>query len=319
MGPMMELEKRVSGDWIDVREAAADQYRLNTLLKIPAERLADLVSFIRLCVEEGLLEYKGVVLRPVFVVLEQTRYQNLRPEELASHEAPLEGLLLVTLLQRMICSGAIPLPTNKEAEPITTADLSVNQVIADIKERIKHEAKFQQHPAVKNIFMQVGIYQQEKGKMAKLLPMIREEKRETFKQNFQNTFQQIFDSIKNNYADILRQEQEQQLALDTQAELMHRLELKSLVPLLDDQAKAVSRIRSTLAFAAEDKYKTREILAGLHRDRREIMSKVDRERGVYEKFCAGITNPPDNCPHKISSRFRDLLIRTLERLSRSEE
>jgi len=55
---MIELERRISGDWIDLREAGKDQYTLIEFLKLSDQDLGRLAEELRGAVEEGLIEWK---------------------------------------------------------------------------------------------------------------------------------------------------------------------------------------------------------------------------------------------------------------------
>ncbi len=315
---MVELDRRVSGDWIDLREAGADPYTLSTFLGVSAPRMERLAAELQAAVDVGLPEYKRTVLGPVFLGLEEMQYQSRTLEQLAAQDDPLTALVFLVMLQRMLCAGAIPLSRGRAAEAVDTRGIGVNQIIAEVKQRIQRSPDFQKHPAVKNILMQVAIYQRERRKMAELLPAIKEEKRDTFKQNFHRTFQRVFDSIRRNYADILAEEQTRKQARRSEGELLRRLPLKELVPVLTDQARGVSRLRSTLAFAREDKYKTRIILVGLYRDRASYLRLAEREESAYQALCGQIGTGAD-CPQELSRRLREELVRALERIARAAE
>jgi hypothetical protein len=317
---MVELEKRISGDWIDTREAAGDQYSLSAHLALTAAELKSLSETVRFSVEDGVLEYKQAVLRSVFLTLEEEKYQALRIEEIRTHDRPLAGLLLVILLQRLIATGVIALPRPRGSEAVSPEDLDVKLILAELRRRIKIDPNFQKHPAVKNIFMQVAIYQKEKRNMDELLPNIKEEKQATFRENFQKTFDRVFASIRKNYADILSEENARAQSAQTQEDLLIRLPIKSLAAFFNEQAQAVSRIRSTLAFAAQEKYRMREYLVRLHRDKDGVLGLLSRERELYRKLCADIGQQDFRaCAHQAASRFRDVCARVLEKLSGLEE
>ncbi len=319
MGWMIDLERRISGDWIEAREAAADQYTLAKFFQLTPERLHDIARSLRLSVEEGVLEYKGALLRPVFVSLEAMQFQSVSFVELQLHDQPLENLLFVILLQRLVCSGVIAPARGKSAIPIPTEAIGVNAILADIKQRIRLNGDFQKHPAVKNIFVQVTIYQKEKKKMEDLLPTIKEDKRDTFRRNFQEVFQKIFDSIRKNYADLLAEEEARRLEMEGQSDILYRASLKSLVPLLNDQAKEVSRLRSTLAFARADKYKTRAVLVSVYRDKALFLGLMDKENAVYIRLCAELGRRSGlDCPPALGKRLGGELVRVLEKLARVE-
>ncbi|OHD21946.1 MAG: hypothetical protein A2064_05090 [Spirochaetes bacterium GWB1_66_5] len=316
---MVELERRISGDWIEAREAAADQYTLSKFFQLTPERLHDIARSLRLCVEEGVLEYKGALLRPVFISLEAMQYQSVSFVELELHDRPLENLLFVILLQRLVCSGVITLSKGRTVISIPTEAIGVNAILADIKQRIRLSADFQKHPAVKNIFVQVTIYQKEKKKMEDLLPTIKEDKSDTFRGNFQEVFQKIFDSIRKNYADLLAEEEARRLEQEGQSDILYRASLKSLVPLLNDQAKEVSRLRSTLAFARSDKYKTRAVLVSVFKDKAFFLALMDKENLAYARLCAELGRKSGlDCPPALGKRLGGELVRVLEKLARVE-
>jgi hypothetical protein len=316
---MVELERRISGDWIEAREAAADQYKLCQFFQLSAERLHDIARSLRLSVEEGVLEYKRALLRPVFVSLEAMQYQSVSFVELELHDRPLENLLCVILLQRLVCSGTIAPARGKPVQNISTDHIPVDAILANLKQRIRLNADFLKHPAVKNIFVQVTIYQKEKKKMEDLLPTIKEDKRATFRRNFQAIFQKIFASIRKNYADLLAEEEARRLEQEGQSDILYLASLKSLVPLLNDQAKEVSRLRSTLAFARADKYKTRAVLVSVFKDRASFLGLMDKENAAYARLCAELGRRSGlDCPPALGKRLGGELVRVMEKLARVE-
>jgi len=317
---MIELERRITGDWFDLREAGKDQYALIEFLKLSAQDLGRLAEELRGAVEEGLSEYKDMILRRAFITLEAVQFQSVRFEELRAREQPLKDLVFIILMQRLLCTGAIPLPKSKEAQGLSPDELDVSGVLAEIRNRIKRDGNFQKHPAVKNIFVQVALYQKERKKMEELLPTIKADKKDVFRANFGATFKGIFDSIKKNYSDILKEEESRRLAKENRQDLLQRVPLKDLAPFLQNQAQAVCRLCSTLAYAREDKYKTRGILVDLFKQKEEYFKRIDSEQRVYRSLCAeiGLMGTSD-CPIRLNYRLRDELIHVLERMSKVEE
>ncbi len=319
MLPMVDLERRISGDWIEAREAAADQYALVKFFSLDADRLHDIARSLRLCVEEGVLEYKGALLRPVFVSLEAMQYQSVSFVELELHDRPLENLLFVVLLQRLVCSGAIAPAKGKAVQHISAEHIPVDAILANLKQRIRLNGDFLKHSAVKNIFVQVTIYQKEKKKMDDLLPTIRPEKRDTFRRNFQEIFQKIFDSIRKNYVELLVEEEARRQEQEGQSDILYRASLKSLTPLLTDQAKEVSRLRSTLAYARADKYKTRAVLVSVFKDRGFFLGLMDKENAAYARLCLELGRKSGlDCTAALGRRLASELVRILEKLARVE-
>ena len=320
MALMLDLERKISGDWIEAREASTDQYVLTQFFQLDSDRLHDIARSLRLSVEEGVLEYKGSILRSVFVDLEEMQYQSVRLERLAAHERPLEDLLFLILLQRLVCMGSIRPARAKLIQPVPTGTLEVNAILADIKNRLKENPESTKKlPAVKNILAQVNLYQKEKKKMDELLPMIKEELRPSFKANFQKIFQRIFDSIRKNYSDLLTEEQLSRLQEDSRADILYQASLKSLAPLLAEQAREVSRLRSTLAYARMDKYKTRAILVALYKMRSSYLSLLEKEGAAYARVCGELPSESGiDCPAALGRRLSSELVRVLEKLARLE-
>jgi hypothetical protein len=317
---MQDLERRISGDWIDLREAGKDQYTLIEHLALSAQDLDRLAQELRRAVEEGLIEYKDMILRRTFITLEAVQFQSVRFEELQAREQPLKDLVFVVMLQRLLCTGVIPLPKSKTGESLSPDELDVNAVLAEIRNRIKQDPNFQNNPAVKNIFVQVSLYQKERKKMEELLPMIQADKMDVFRANFGATFKRIFDSIKKNYTDILKEEESRRVEKENKRDLLYRVPLKDLAPFLQNQAQHVCRICSTLAYAREDKYKTRGVLVDLYKHKEEYFKRIESEQRVYRSLCAeiGLIGTSD-CPSRLNNRLRDELIHVLERLAKVEE
>ena len=317
---MQDLERRISGDWIDLREAGKDQYTLIEFLGLSSQDLERLAEELRRAVEEGLIEYKDMILRRTFITLEAVQFQSVRFEELQAREQPLKDLVFIILLQRLICIGVIPLPKSKEGSSLSPEELDVNAVLAEVRNRIKRDPNFQKHLAVKNIFVQVALYQKEKKKMEDLLPMIQPEKMDVFRANFGATFQRILDSIKKNYLDILKEEESRLLEKEKKQDLLYQVPLRDLAPFLRNQAEHVCRICSTLAYAREDKYKTRGVLVGLFKQKEEYFRRIESEQRVYRSLCAeiGLMGNTD-CPIRLNNRLRDELVHVLERMAKVED
>ena len=111
---MVELEKRISGDWIELKEAANDLHTLLDFLALPPAELSQAAARLRLSVEQGIIEYKRTCLTPVLVLLETARYKNLAGEEILAQEKSLTPLLLAVLVQRLIAQEQIPLSRRAE-------------------------------------------------------------------------------------------------------------------------------------------------------------------------------------------------------------
>jgi hypothetical protein len=316
---MPDLEKKISGDWIELRERANDLYTLLDALAIPPHQLLASADTLRHSVEQGIVEFKRTLLAPVLVALEAARYKSLATDDLGVQEKSLAVLLFAVLVQRLFCTEALPLVRPHEEKRDFGVDaLQVGSILTDVNARLKANSGLRAHPAVKNILMQVQRYNGENQKMKELLPTIKPEMRTSFLGNFTRTFDEIIGSIRRHYAAILQEEASLEKARKEGFSLA-LVPLKELAPLLVSQAKEVSRFRSTLAHAREEKYKTREALVRLYDGRQVALKLVEEESKAYRRLCQRIQpDDMDSCANAMATGFRDEVSSVMEKQGRRE-
>ncbi len=316
---MVESEKRITGDWIEIREKSNDLYGMLEHLAVSAGELKAAADRLRLSVEQGMVEFKRLTLSPVLVALETARYRSLAAEEMATHEKSLSVLLLVILVQRLISAQVLPLSRPQEDRHDFGIDsLPVNAIMSDLNARVKAEPELRAHPAVKNILMQVQRYNGENQKMRQLLPGIKAEMRSAFLSNFSRTFQEILGSIRRNYLVILEEDARAEKARKEGFSLS-LMPLKEIAPLLANQAREVSRFRSTLALAREEKYKTREALVRLYDGRQAILKLIEEEPKAYRRICQRTRQADiDACSLSMANGYRDEVALVLDKQGRKE-
>jgi hypothetical protein len=317
---MAELEKRVSGDWFELKEKAGDFHALLDMLRLSPSQLRDTAARLRLSVEQGIIEFKRTMLSPVLVTLETARYKTLDGEELVEQERSLSALLFTIMVQRLLATDLLPRSRpREEAQEVATDTLEVNAIVADVKTKIKDNPAVRAHPAIKNILVQVQVYNKENQKMRELLPMIKPEMRASFLANFSKTFGEIVGSIRRHYAAFLQEQAAASKSMRPEFSLAV-LPLKNLAPLLSIQARETARIRSTLAHAREEKYRTREVLVRLYDSRHQILSLIEDELKMYRKICKDtLQYDLDACALEISVGFRDQVVEILEKQSKREQ
>jgi hypothetical protein len=317
---MAELEKRISGDWIEIREKSNDLYTLLEALAVPSYEMKGAAERLRRSVEQGIVEFKRATLSPVLVALETARYRTIPADTMAAQEKALGLLLLAILVQRLLCTDGIPMARPPAAKrDFGVESLQVNMILADVNARVKANASLRTHTAVKNILMQVQRYNQENHKMRELLPAIKTEMRASFLSNFTRTFDEIIGSIRRQYLALLEE--------DAAAETARRegfslalMPLKDLAPLLASQAKEVARFRSTLAHAREEKHKTRESLVHLYDGRQAVLKLIEEEPKFYRLICQRTGQASmDACSLSIAAGFRDEIVGILERQGKKDE
>jgi hypothetical protein len=155
--------------------------------------------------------------------------------------------------------------------------------------------------------------------MRELLPTIKTEMRPSFLTNFSRTFEEIIGSIRRNYATIL---QEQLDAENVRQEgfSLSLMPLKELAPLLATQAKECARIRSTLAHARDEKYKTREELVRLYDGRQAVLKLIEEEGKVYRRICQQTQQHDlESCSMAVAGGFRDEIAGILDKQGKREE
>jgi hypothetical protein len=316
---MPELEKRISGDWIEIREKSNDFHGLLDAFGLPASALLTAADRLRLSVEQGVVEFKRQHLGPVLVALETARYKSIAADEMAVHEGSLSLLLLTILVQRLLSAGLIPMARPREGKHDFGVDaLQVNEIVADLNGRLKADPELRAHAAVKNILMQVHRYNAENQKMRQLLPAIKTEMRAAFVSNFARTFQEIIASIRRNYLSILEEDASAEKAR-TEGFSLALMPLAELAPLLSNQAREVARFRSTLAHAREEKFKTREALVRLYDGRQAVLRLIEEEPKAYRRICQRARQADiDSCSLSMASGFRDELVSILEKQGRRD-
>jgi hypothetical protein len=316
---MSDLEKRISGDWIELREKANDLHTLLEALAVPSHQMRAAADALRHSVEQGIIEYKRTLFAPVLVALETARYKALAPDDMGAQEKSLAVLLLAILVQRLFCMETIPLVRPHDQKRDFGVDsLQVGAILSDVNARLKANPGLRGNPAVKNILMQVQRYNTENRKMRELIPTIKPEMRASFLANFSRTFDEIIGSIRRQYSAILQEEASVDKARKEGFSLA-LLPLKELAPLLATQAREVSKFRSTLANAREEKYKIRESLVRLYDSRQVVLKLVEDESRTYRRLCQRIQQDDiDGCAGAMAMGFRDEVASLLEKQGRRE-
>lgn len=282
---MQELEKTIAGDWFDIKEHSENIYDVDEFFDFSADQIRALIRDIRFSVEEGVLEYKRKILNPVFSFLDTLKYDSKGFDQLSAQGQRLTPLLYALLIQRLIARGSIPLK-RKKVEVEEKPNLEIKEIIKDINDRVQEDPDLKNNLSVKNILMQINIYKKELENMSKLAPNIPPEKKESFAQNYRKTFDEIYRSIQENYYHVI-QDQQQKIEDMVSASPLLQYDIKSMSRLFLNQAGEVSRVRSSLFFAAKEGFKTREALVRLSERKRGIMNYFEEERKRYHHMTEG--------------------------------
>lgn len=282
---MEELEKKIAGDWFDIKENAENIHDLEEYFDLSTAQLRQLVQDIRLSVEEGIIEYKRNVLNPVLQFLESMQYDSRGFENLRRFSGQLTPLIYALLIQRLISRGTIPLRRPK-AETEAVQKKEIKDILSDMNDIVEENPELNNHPAVRNIHNQMNFYKKELENMNKLAPNIPPEKKESFARNFKQTFDEIYTSIQENYQKII-QEEKQRIRDRIAVSPLTRHDIKPLAKLFFNQAAEIARVRSTLAFAAKEGFRTREALVRFIKNKKQITALFDEEAKRYREMAAG--------------------------------
>jgi hypothetical protein len=279
---MEGLEKRITGDWFDIREASGDYDTLEAYFKIAPEQLKIQIDKLEFSVEQGVVEYKRAAVAPLFALAEAAKFRSPGSDEVRRQLEYTSALLFAILIQRLLAEGTIKIAREKRQDEGVSPDaLDLAPILRDINERIRQAPELTNHPLIKNIQLQAGQLRRERETMQKLLPTIKPEARETFQQNYRRSFAEMVDKIKRSYAGLLKEETPE---TDEARPILALVKLATAVPAITEQCQQVSRARSTLAFAAEEKYRIREIFAGLAGGKDAFEQALKREAQAYERL-----------------------------------
>ncbi len=280
---MSDLDKRITGDWFDIREAYQDYVMLDQKFRLSDADIRAHIDKLKFSVEQGIVEYKRSALGPLYRMLESTKYQSLSAEQIGAQLREMSTLLFIVLIQRLLAEGIARFAARRKAseEQIDPDDLKLKDILEDINDRIKNDATIKGNPSVKMILAQVSRYQKEQQTFKSLLPTIKHDSKRAFIGNFKKTFSEIINRIKRNYIELL---QEEAPPADDNRPLIEIVPLKKSAVIITSQSQVVSHIRSALSFVQEEKYKTREILVGLGREREQITKLFKKEMATYMGF-----------------------------------
>ena len=283
---MDDLNRKIKGDWFDIREVADNLYELEDVFEFSIPELQSLVSDLRLSVEQGVTEYKTKILQNLYTFLDSLQYDSKGFDTLLGRSRSFSFLVYSVLIQRLIAVGNIELKSAKqsvlnEEETQTSEQINVKEIMKRVQERIKEDPNMRQNAAIKNILMQMAIYRKELDQMKTLAPNILPEKKQSFLENFKKTFDDINEKIQEQYRTI-ETEEERKAAMDfVDSNPLKQQDLKPLGKILFEQAREFSQIRSTLDFAGKERFKTREILGRVLEGRERTLLLIATEQRQY--------------------------------------
>lgn len=296
---MSDQNRRVRSDWAQFEAAGRDLEGRARALDLEREHLAAEIEPIELAIEGGLPEYKRGRLNEAFRILADARYRSLTSAQILDVARSFGLFAYVVTIQRLIADGTLRVrehpprdrhegsdendaPIVAEAPPEPQSEIDVKQIIAEIQELVQNDPDARMRQPVKNILMQLSRYRRELEQVKEITARTTPDKRAPIAENFKKTSGEIFASIRRNYEQLGLAEREA-VHVEPQNVLL-RVAIKELVPLLNRQVRAAMEIRSSLLHAREEQYGTRETLLALADRRDATLALVAEEEKLYGRI-----------------------------------
>lgn len=278
------IEKRITGDWFDIKEASDNALKLAEYFVLTDADLDSMTSAIKFSVEDGLVEFKRKAVSGLFVFAENQRYDSRSFDEIVGHIRAMREVIYVTLMQRLVVQGTVPPRKVRSEAKIDGSFVSrgVKEIVEDVQARIAKDPELKRNSAVKNLLMQVNIYRKELTDLKELAPNMPKEKLAAFKENFRKSLETITKKIQDYYAALLS-EVEVDMQPTASANIFRKYDLKPFAALYLNQAKEFAAVNSILSYAEKERYKTREILSGVPARKEHTVGLVARELREYER------------------------------------
>ena len=282
---MEELTKHIKRDLFDIKENINNPDKLMELFSFPREEFENIIHDLKFSVEDGLFEFKSTAVNLILDPLKSLQYDSRAMSSYEDQIRRARGLLAVTLVQRLIAIKAVKISDNKEEEPRQMPADQINQTpIRQILEFVKEEPpknpEIQKDPLFKKILMHIKMFRSETQKMNELSANVSADKRIALKRNFDLTLAEQVFKMREAYEEIINTAVKNEQPA-TPANILLRYDFKSMSKYYMLQIEAFSALLSTLTFAKNEKFQTRELLLNLTKNKEAHMNLITRERSEY--------------------------------------
>lgn len=312
----MELLSRISGDWIELRNASRDPEQLEELLALTSH--APFARELASSVEGGVVEAKRRRVAKLFEILEDIKYRSKSMGQLEVQAGSIASLIFAIFAERGLLERSVPLPSERnETVPDQTEKVKqkeIRDIIEDVQTIVATDPSAKMASAIKNILLQVNKYRSELENLKRLTQNASEEKKQAYAANFQKSFSDIFASIRKNYAEYLQQQAQEAQAAERK--LLDGLDTKALVRHLTAEAEVLSAFRSTILYVRREQVGVLENLTRLADRKDELFAMIDRELALFAEVLAKAGRPPRDGGLKFSRRLGQELARYLNERTR---
>ena len=282
---MEELTKQIKRDMFDIRENINNPDKLMELFSFSKEEFEGIIHNLKFSVEGGLFEFKITSINLILDPLKSLQYDSRAMGSFDDQIKRARGLLAVTLIQRLIAVGAVKVTDHKAEDFQDTVpepvDLpGIKEILEFVNKETKTNPASLKDPLIKKIFMHIKMYQNETLKMNELTAKVSEDKRIALKRNFEATLGEQVTKMRETYNEIINRSLKKEMAPAVK-NILVRYDYKSMNRAYMVQIETFSRLLSSLLFARNEKFQTRELLLALTRDQKEFTDLIDKERGAY--------------------------------------
>jgi len=278
------LEKRITSDWIEVREKLNTPVRMKAYLKLEDEKVLSLPDDLRACTLAGIVEYKKRVAGSVFNFLTRLTYTTPNQTEILGSEVDIRVLLYILCIQTQFATGQKKPPKEVEG-PLAGANSKnrapVEEIVAEVKARVAGNPELVKNPHVKNIFMEIQLYQKEFAQFAAMSPEIPDDRAPTFFANYKKRLDGILDNVHTHFRDI-RMAEDAEMRKEFQVQEEDQFVTPELVKLISNQAQELTKVRSSIFHALQEGYQIRNLLLKLTERRDPLIALLDEELNLLD-------------------------------------
>lgn len=266
---------------MDLRDKMTSPNRLRAYLRVEDYSVAQISEALKRCTQEGVIEFKRRMVNHLFSFISRLSRTTPSQSEVLDEEAHLRSVLLSVGIENLFAQGTLK-PPEEAASPESASQprMTVNEVFLELQRKIAENPEIGRTPLAKTILLDLQAYKKEFTAFSQLSPNISDDRAPAFFLNFKGRIDGITLSANNHFQELLAQEEGSKGPGKVKGE--SPLAISSLSTLLGTQAQELSRIRSTLTFAAEEGYKFRDILLRLMTKKEQVLALLDEEARVFQ-------------------------------------
>ncbi len=262
---MENLQKEITGSWFDIKSVMENPVELFDYFEFTKNELESVTEELYIAVEWGILEYKSKIINAVFNLTESLKYDTAALSRIGSITEKLGSLIYIVLLQRLISKKTVKLKHRSEeaseeetVEPTRISISEIGNIIKEVQELISRDPSEKSNKNIQNILIQINKYRNENESMKKLINNIPKDKLDNFKANYSQNINKILSSLIISYKEFLREKEGKTSHRPQNPLELHDLTILS--ELLKKQAEEISAVKTTLDYAAKERFRIREII-----------------------------------------------------------